>query len=88
MITRKQRVNEIVRKLEAAGLHPGGGGYPINPSEEVAYSAAFQRGVNWAFQAACRGEELAPMAEFPGPTVDSAGQFDGWNAAIDALNED
>lgn len=82
-----QYVDEIVCKLKAAGLRLGGGGYPVNPSEEQAYRAAFQRGVNWAFQAACRGEELKANTEFHGPTADDAGQFDGWNAAVNALTE-
>jgi len=81
---RRERIDAAFQK---AGLSSTCGGYPINPTDEDAYNAGFQRGCHWVYQAAAdRGERISERWDMADSTYAGHGEHDVWNAAAHALS--
>ena len=77
--------SKIDAKFKAAGLTADCGGYPINPDEETAFKAGFQRGCHWAHSDAMEGKPVTHRWDMADSTAAGSGEQAGWNAAAAAL---
>jgi hypothetical protein len=72
---RRERAERLYNE---AGLPDIPDWYPVNPTPEEAYSAAFQSGVNGVFNLYIENKSLELDIWPIGPTASDAGWFDGY----------
>jgi hypothetical protein len=75
---RQNRIERAERLYDEASVSYIPGWYPVNPTPEEAYSAAFQSGLNIVFNLYIENKSLELDIWPIGPTASDAGWFDGY----------